>query len=125
MLNTTEIQTITVSSAAAQAVKDILAERKLDGYALRVFVSGQSCCGMQFGMGLENIFRDTDQVIETEGIKLVVDDVSIQYLHGASIDFITDPERGTGFMVDSPNAKSHEGSCGDGGCGGGSCNCGH
>jgi len=124
MLNTTDIQTITVSPAAAQAVKDILTERKLEGYALRVFVSGQSCCGLQFGMGLENIFRDTDQVFETEGIKLVVDDVSVQYLQGASIDFVTD-ERGTGFLVDSPNAKSHGDSCGEGGCGGGSCGCGN
>jgi Fe-S cluster assembly iron-binding protein IscA len=51
-----------------------------------------------------------------------VDNVSMDYLHGASIDFVNDPERGAGFAVDSPNAKSHEHGEGECGCGG-SCSC--
>ena len=130
---TTETNTnITITPAAADAVKNILTERKLEGYALRVYVAGGGCCGVNFGMALDNNIRDVDTTFEANGIQVVVDEVSIDYLRGASIDFINDPVRGAGFAVDSPNAKSHshgEGGCacgsggGSGGCGGGSCSC--
>ena len=121
MLQEIETQIVNVSPAAAQAVRDVLAERKLDGYALRVFVSGGGCCGAQFGMALENNFRDEDTTFDASGIKLVVDNVSMDYLRGASIDFVNDPQRGAGFVVNSPNAKSGHG---EEGCDcGGSCAC--
>jgi iron-sulfur cluster assembly protein len=114
---------ITLSTAAADAVKNILAERKLEGYGLRVYVAGGGCCSVNFGMALDNNFRDVDTVFEANGVKVVVDEVSIDYLRGANVDFVNDPVRGAGFVVDSPNAKSeHE--HGEGGCGcGGSCSC--
>lgn len=118
--------TLTLSTAASDAVKNILNERKLEGYALRVYVAGGGCCGVNFGMALDNNFRDVDTTFEINGIKVVVDEVSIDHLRGASIDFVNDPIRGAGFAVDSPNAKGH--SHGEGGCacgsGGGSCGCG-
>ena len=114
--------TITLSTAAAQAVKNILAEKNLDGYALRIYVAGGGCGGTQFGMALDDNIRDIDTTFESEGVKLVVDEVSIDYLMGASVDFVNDPQRGAGFVVDSPNAKVHE--QGEGGCAcGGSCDC--
>lgn len=123
MLNQVETQIFNVSPAAADAVRSILTERKLEGYALRVFVAGGGCCGVQFGMALDNNFRDVDTTFDAEGIKLVVDEVSMDYLRGASIDFVNDPVRGSGFVVDSPNAKK-EHDHGDGGCAcGGSCSC--
>jgi len=124
--------TLTLTSAASDAIKNILTERKLDGYALRVYVAGGGCCGVNFGMALDNNFRDVDTTFDVGGVKVVVDEVSIDYLRGANIDFVNDPVRGAGFAVDSPNAKSHShgeegcacgseaGSCG---CGGGSCSC--
>jgi iron-sulfur cluster assembly protein len=120
----TQIDTsaITLSIAAAEAVKKILAERNLEGYALRVYVAGGGCCGVNFGMALDNNFQETDNTFEANGVKVVVDAVSIDYLRGATIDFVNDPVRGAGFAVDSPSASahSHEGeSCG---CGG-SCSC--
>lgn len=128
-------ETILVSASAAGAVKNILAERKLDGYALRVYVAGSGCSGAQFGMALDNNIRASDQSFQVEGIQLVVDEMSIEYLRGAKIDFVDDPQRGAGFVVDSPLAASMGGSCG---CGsksqaqsqaeacacGGSCGCG-
>ena len=118
--------TINLSTAASDAVKNILNERKLEGYALRVYVAGGGCCGVNFGMALDNNFRDVDTTFEINGVKVVVDEVSIDYLRGASIDFVNDPVRGAGFAVDSPNAKGH--SHGEGGwacgSGGGSCACG-
>ena len=119
MLNEIETQVVTISPAAAQAVQNILTERKLDGYALRVYVSGGGCCGAQFGMALDNAFRDVDTTFDTGGIKLVVDDVSLDALRGASIDFVNDPVKGSGFVVNNPNAKQGQEGCGDGSC---SCN---
>jgi len=121
--------TITLTTAAADAVKNILSERNLDGYALRVYVSGGGCCGVNFGMALDNNIRDVDTTLELNGVQVVVDEVSIDYLRGASIDFINDPVRGAGFAVDSPTAKAG-GSCACGSEGqshsheGGSCACG-
>jgi iron-sulfur cluster assembly accessory protein len=84
-------------------------------------------------MALDNNFREVDTTFDINGIQLVVDEVSIDYLRGARIDFVNDPVRGAGFAVDSPNAKGGECSCGSGshahassessGCGGGSCAC--
>jgi iron-sulfur cluster assembly accessory protein len=131
-----ETPMISLSTAAADAVKSILAERNLEGYALRVYVAGGGCCSVNFGMALDNNIREVDTSFEAHGVKVVVDEVSIDYLRGASIDFVNDPVRGSGFAVDSPSAKSHnhgEGACACGsgggggscGCGGGSCGCGN
>ncbi|MFZ5856031.1 MAG: HesB/IscA family protein [Chloroflexota bacterium] len=124
MLNEIETQTINISPAAAEAVQNILAERNLEGYALRVYVSSGGCCGVNFGMALDNNFRDVDTTFDANGIKLVVDNVSIDYLRGASIDFVNDPDKGNGFVINNPNqAHNHEGGCSSDGCGGGSCSC--
>ena len=114
--------TITLSSAAAQAVRNIMDEKNLEGYALRVYVAGGGCGGMQFGMALDDNISDIDTTFESEGVKVVVDEVSIEYLLGASVDFVNDPQRGAGFVVNSPNAKAHN--HGEEGCAcGGSCAC--
>jgi iron-sulfur cluster assembly accessory protein len=121
-----DTSTITLSMAATDAIKNILAERNLEGYALRVYVAGGGCCGVNFGMALDNNFRDSDTTYEAGGVKVVVDEVSIDYLRGAKIDFVNDPVRGAGFAVDSPSAQSqsHGHEHGEGGCGcGGSCSC--
>jgi len=143
MLQATETKVSTneeilfVSAEAAQAVKNILAERNLEGYALRIYVSGSGCSGVQFGMALDNNIRQADLTMNVEGIQIVVDEVSIDYLRGAKVDFVNDPQRGAGFVVDSPLAsqgggcscgsksESHSHAEGDAcGCGG-SCGCGN
>lgn len=116
---TTLIETTTVSltPAAAQVVRGLLHERNLDeSYALRVYVSGRGCSGYEYGMGLENKPNETDTAFESEGLKVLVDEVSIQYMAGARIDFIDD-ERGKGFLVENPNVAP---ACS---CEGGSCGC--
>ncbi|HNN13233.1 MAG TPA: iron-sulfur cluster assembly accessory protein [Anaerolineales bacterium] len=127
MLQEISTNLFTLTPAASQAIKDILTERSLDGYALRVYVAGGGCCGVNFGMALDNNFREQDTTFESEGVKVVVDEVSIDYLRDATVDFVNDPQRGAGFAVNSPNAKSH--SHGEGGCAcgtgeGSSCGCG-
>ncbi|HEY4761607.1 MAG TPA: iron-sulfur cluster assembly accessory protein [Thermoguttaceae bacterium] len=139
MLQEIETQLFTLTPAASQAVKDILEQRNLEGYALRVYVASGGCCGVNFGMALDNNFRDIDTLFDADGVQVVVDNVSMDYLREASIDFVNDPQHGAGFAVNSPNAKkghAHEhgeGGCacgsnsndgsGSGGCGGGSCGC--
>lgn len=125
MLQELELNTITVTPAASKAVADIIAERKLEGYALRVYLSGSGCCsGVSFGMALDDNIRDIDQTFDADGVKVVVDQVSMDYLRGARIDFVNDPQRGTGFMVDSPVAQAPSHSHSEEGCAcGGSCSC--
>lgn len=136
MLQEVETKIFTLTPAASQAVKDILEQRNLEGYALRVYVAGGGCgcSGVSFGMALDNNFRDVDTTFDANGVKVVVDNVSVDYLREATIDFINDPQHGAGFSVSSPNAqKKSEGGCG---CGsseegesccsdGGSCGCGN
>jgi iron-sulfur cluster assembly protein len=124
IITETEISTISLSPAASDAVKNILAERNLEGYALRVYVAGGGCCGVNFGMALDNNIRDVDTMFEANGVQVVVDEVSIDYLRGATIDFVNDPVRGAGFAVDSPSAKSHSHEHDESACAcGGSCSC--
>jgi len=128
MLQELDVNTITLTPAASEAVQGILTERKLEGYALRVYVAGGGCgcSGVNFGMALDNNIQDADTTFETNGVKLVVDQTSIDYLRGATIDFVNDPQHGAGFAVNSPNAKKESHAHGEEGCcggGGGSCAC--
>ncbi len=125
MLQELDVKTITLTPAASKAVSDIIAERKLEGYALRVYLASSGCCSsVNFGMALDNNFRDVDKTFEADGVKVVVDEVSMDYLQGAKIDFVNDPERGAGFLVDSPVAQAQSHEHGEEGCAcGGSCSC--
>jgi iron-sulfur cluster insertion protein len=104
--------TINLSATAAEAVRRILAERNLEGYSLRVYVSGSGCCGAQFGMALDNNVRGNDMTFQSEGVQVIVDDMSINYLRGAKVDFVNDPQRGAGFVVDSPIEMGGSCACG-------------
>ncbi len=115
MTTPVQIESIQVTPNAVRMVKDLISQNKLDDqYALRIFVTGKSCSGYQYGMALDNKAQATDSIFDREGIRLLVDDISMQYMQGSTIDYIED-ERGSGFMVDNPNAVSTC-SCGGGGC---------
>ncbi len=127
----TQTEVITLTPAAVTAVRDLLAKRNLENYALRVFISGGGCSGFQYGMALEGNIRETDLSADFDGVKVVVDEVSIDYLRGATVDFVDDV-MGSGFKIENPNAISTCG-CGSsfrakdggqaesGGCEGGCC----
>jgi iron-sulfur cluster assembly protein len=106
----TQTNQINLTQSAAEAVRDLLAKRNLEDYALRVFVQGGGCSGFQYGMALDNNFREEDAVFENHGIKLIIDEVSINYLNGATIDYV-DELMGSGFKIENPNAVA---SCGCG-----------
>jgi iron-sulfur cluster assembly protein len=126
MLQEVDEQKFELSPAASKAVTDILTERNLEGYALRVYVAGGgcSCSHVNFGMALDNNIREEDITFESDGVKVVVDKVSIDYLRGAEVDFVMDPERGSGFLVKNPNALLQNDAQDEEGCAcGGSCSC--
>ncbi|GAB4526164.1 MAG: hypothetical protein Fur0018_11340 [Anaerolineales bacterium] len=129
----TETQQVVLTEAAARAVQDLFAKRNLEGYALRLFISGGGCSGYQYGMALDNKIRESDLKFTYHGVDLVVDEISIEYVNGATIDYVEDNLMGSGFKIDNPNAVSSCG-CGssfntsqsgasDASCGGGSCGC--
>ena len=105
LLEKTQTDLLNVTPAAADAVQDLLAKRELEGFALRVFVSGGGCSGFQYGMALEDNVRDTDTILEQHNVKIVVDEISINYLTGATVDYV-DEVMGSGFKIENPNAVS-------------------
>lgn len=105
LIEQTQTAQINLTEAAAKAVQDLLAKRELNDLALRVFVSGGGCSGFQYGMALEDNIRETDIVSEQHGVRLVVDEISINYLQGATVDYV-DEIMGSGFKIENPNAVS-------------------
>jgi iron-sulfur cluster assembly protein len=101
---------VTVTPTALGVIKSLLVQRNIPEHALRVFVSGGGCSGLQYGMAFEPSPRDYDAVVEVDGVRLVVDPTSLMYLKGAVIDFV-DSLMGGGFRIENPNAVS---SCGCG-----------
>lgn len=102
---------ITLTDAATARVRRLLEERNLPDHALRVFVSGGGCSGLQYGMALEGQPRDTDARYAFDGVQVVIDPMSLEYLSGATIDYLDDV-MGGGFKIENPNAVA-------------SCGCGH
>jgi iron-sulfur cluster insertion protein len=96
---------INVSPTAASKINELLAEEGKVGSGLRVFVQGGGCSGFQYGLMIEESGGDADQVIESNGVRLFVDPVSVSYLKGAEVDFV-DTVTGGGFTIRNPNATS-------------------
>lgn len=101
---------LTVTSSASTVIRNLLEQRHIPNHALRVFVTGGGCSGMQYGMAFEENSQEFDKVVEIDGIRLLIDPTSLMYLKGATIDFV-DSLIGGGFRIDNPNAVS---SCGCG-----------
>src|SRR3979409_2116951 len=95
----------------AQArLRDLLAKENNPQLALRIFVSGGGCSGMQYGMAFDDTRRADDLVIDQDGVQIIVDDFSAPYIRGSEIDYV-DSLMGAGFTVHNPNAV-HSCSCG-------------
>jgi iron-sulfur cluster assembly accessory protein len=101
---------LTVTPAAVSIISNLLEQRNIPSHALRVFVSGGGCSGMQYGMAFQETPEAGDTVVKSDGIRLLVDPTSLSYLRGARIDYV-DSLIGGGFQIDNPNAVS---SCGCG-----------
>ncbi len=96
---------ITVSLSAVKRIETILETEESPDQALRVTVSGGGCSGYQYGFSLDAKVAEDDRVFERNGIKVVVDDISLDLLAGSEIDFVDDLI-GSYFQVRNPNATA-------------------
>jgi iron-sulfur cluster insertion protein len=98
---------INVSETAAAKINELLTEENKAGSGLRVFVQGGGCSGFQYGLMIEEgeARTDADQTVESNGVRLFIDPISVRYLKGAEVDFV-DSLAGGGFTIRNPNAKS-------------------
>ena len=90
---------------AANKVKELIAEEGNPELKLRVFVSGGGCSGFQYGFTFDEMTNEDDTVMEKNGVSLLIDPMSYQYLVGAEIDY-TESLEGSQFVIKNPNATS-------------------
>jgi iron-sulfur cluster insertion protein len=90
---------------AANKVRELIEEEGSPDLKLRVFVSGGGCSGFQYGFTFDETTNDDDTLVEREGVTLLIDPMSLQYLTGAEIDY-TDGLQGSQFVIRNPNATT-------------------
>ena len=104
------IRGITVTESAARRIAVLREQEEAGDAKLRIAVSGGGCSGFQYGLSFDDQTNPDDQVFERDGIGVVVDDISLDLLNGAEVDFVEDL-MGASFRINNPNAAS---SCGCG-----------
>ena len=97
---------LTFHSAAAEKVKEIMDEdpEVTEDISLRVFIQGGGCSGFQYGFTFDET-KDDDEVVVTDGVTLVVDPLSLQYLDGSEIDYSND-HFNSQFIIRNPNVQT-------------------
>lgn len=93
------------TDSAANKVKELIEEEGNPGLKLRVFVTGGGCSGFQYGFTFDEEVAEDDTIVEREGVSLVVDPMSFQYLAGAEVDYQEGLE-GSRFVIKNPNAAT-------------------
>jgi len=93
------------TDSAASKVKELIEEEANEALKLRVFVSGGGCSGFQYGFTFDETVNEDDFIIEKQGVKLLVDSMSVQYLLGAEIDY-QENAQGAQFVIKNPSAAS-------------------
>jgi iron-sulfur cluster assembly protein len=100
---------ISLTDPAIQQLRTLVNEQGGEGKGLRIFVEKGGCAGLQYGMSLDAA-REGDEIIENDGVQVIVDPESLQYLRGSTLDY-SDDLAGAGFRLKNPNAVR---SCGCG-----------
>ncbi len=93
------------TDAAAKKVRELITDEGNDALMLRVFITGGGCSGFQYGFTFDENITEGDSVVENEGVKLLIDPMSFQYLVGAEIDYSEGLE-GAQFVIRNPNATT-------------------
>ena len=96
---------LTFTDAAASKVKSLIADEDNDNLKLRIYISGGGCSGFQYGFSFDENIAEGDHTVENDGVTLVIDQMSYQYLAGSEVDFSEGLE-GAMFVVNNPNATS-------------------
>jgi iron-sulfur cluster assembly protein len=122
---------ISLTERASCELKELMVSQQKPESALRVWVSGGGCSGLTYGMALDDGQpEEGDNVFSMDGVKIFIDNLSLQYMEGSVVDYVDDM-MGGGFKIENPNAtgscgcgssfKTEEGQAAGGGCG--SCGC--
>ncbi len=93
------------TDSAAAKVKELIIEESNPELKLRVFVQGGGCSGFQYGFTFDEVINEDDTALDKDGVQLLIDPMSLQYLMGAEIDYKEDLE-GAQFVIRNPNATS-------------------
>jgi iron-sulfur cluster insertion protein len=93
------------TDSAARKVKELIEEEGTPDLKLRVFVTGGGCSGFQYGFTFEEAINDDDTAVDKDGVTLLIDPMSLQYLVGAEIDY-QDSLQGSQFVIRNPNATT-------------------
>jgi iron-sulfur cluster insertion protein len=96
---------VTLEQSAVNKIKNLLAEEDNQELKLRLFVSGGGCSGFQYGFTFDESQNEDDFVVEKDGVTLLIDGMSMQYLNDATIDY-TKSLMGEQFEIKNPNATS-------------------
>ncbi len=104
-MNNIAKQSIGVSKNAAKRISQLIKQEGNDAMMLRISVSGGGCSGFQYGFSLDGKASDDDHVFEENGVKVVVDDMSLGFVSGSELDFVEDLI-GSFFSLKNPNASS-------------------
>lgn len=93
------------TEAAARKVRELMTEEGNPELKLRVYIQGGGCSGFQYGFGFEEAVQEDDLTVVTDGVTLIVDPISLQYLEGAEVDY-SESLTGAQFVIRNPNAKT-------------------
>jgi iron-sulfur cluster insertion protein len=96
---------VVFTDSAANKVDALIREEANPNLKLRVFIAGGGCSGFQYGFTFDEELQDGDTEVENQGVTLLIDPMSIQYLMGAEVDFKEDVE-GAQFIIRNPNAET-------------------
>ncbi|HLI17979.1 MAG TPA: iron-sulfur cluster insertion protein ErpA [Rhodanobacteraceae bacterium] len=94
-----------ISAAALGRVRELIREEGNPALKLRVFIEGGGCSGFQYGFSFDDKQAEDDFVLDRDGVELLVDPLSMQYLEGAEVDYV-EQLSGAQFVVHNPNAKT-------------------
>ena len=101
---------IIFSDSAASRVAQLIREEKNPELRLRVYITGGGCSGFSYGFSFDENLKEGDSGVYNQGVQLVVDPMSYQYLMGSTVDYLEDLQ-GARFIVSNPNAKTTCGCC--------------
>ncbi|MBP0049737.1 iron-sulfur cluster insertion protein ErpA [Marinobacterium sp. AK62] len=105
MSDTAQASALVFTQAAANKVKSLLEEEQNDNLKLRVYITGGGCAGFSYGFTFDETMADDDTAVERDGVTLVVDPMSFQYLAGAEVDY-REGLQGSQFVINNPNATT-------------------
>jgi iron-sulfur cluster insertion protein len=105
-MNTAEAEIpLVFTSAAASKVSTLIEEEGNPNLMLRIYIQGGGCSGFQYGFTFDEEVKDGDSKVVTDGVTLLIDPMSLQYLGGAEVDY-TEGLQGSQFVIRNPNAST-------------------